>query len=209
MKFLGYVYDAFGHYKAPQTLEDEFALVKFINEYLEAPQMVVTDLNDNQLLLTREGVDFYSNLSSLGIELGDVYRQIREDQPDSEDDSHQKPPWEALYDSIGLSPSEVRMRQNVKQSCLAAKTVKDVAELLKETYFSVYFYNQKRDKCWGHLDVENLIAELLLQDGEGYWYDTGSQVKLEGESRVHHLRSSEDIHEFLLLDTPTSLEKML
>ena len=209
MKFLGYVYDAFGHYKAPQTLEDEFALVKFINEYLEAPQMVVTDLNDNQLLLTREGVDFYSNLSSLGIELGDVYRQIREDQPDSEDDSHQKPPREALYDSIGLSPSEVRMRQNVKQSCLAAKTVKDVAELLKETYFSVYFYNQKRDKCWGHLDVENLIAELLLQDGEGYWYDTGSQVKLEGESRVHHLRSSEDIHEFLLLDTPTSLEKML
>ncbi len=207
MEFLGYVYDAFGHYDAPQTLKDEFALVKFINEYLEAPQMVVTDLNDNQLLLTREGVDFYSNLSSLGIELGDVYRKIREEQLDSGDDSHQKPPWEALYDSIGLSPGEVRMRQNVKRSCLAAKTVKDVAELLKETYFSVYFYNQNRDKCWGHLDVENLIAELLLQDGEGYWYDTGSQVKLAGESRVHHLRSSEDIHEFLLLDSPTSIEK--
>jgi hypothetical protein len=202
MEFLGYVYDAFGHYDAPHSLEDEFALVKFINEYLEAPQMVVTDLNDNQLLLTREGVDFFSNLSSLGIELGDVYRQIHHGQTETLEGSQQKPPWEVLYDSIGVSPSEVRMRQEIKTRCLTAKKVRDVADLVKETYFSVYFYNRERDKCWGHLNVDTLVVELLLQDVEGYWYDTGAQVALPGSARVQHLRSSEDIHEFLLLDPP-------
>ena len=204
MEFLGYAYDAFGQYDAPQKIEDEFALVRFITNNIEAPQMVITDLNDNQVLLTREGVDFFSNLHSLGIELGDVYRQIREGQVEPLKENQQKPPWEALYDSIGLSPSEVRMRQNVKKACLAAKTVQDVADLLKGTYFSVYFYNQERDKSWGHLDEDTLIAELLLLDREGYWYDTGSLVKLAAEAKVRHLRSSEDIHEFLLLDPPSA-----
>ena len=207
MEYLGYVYDAFGRYDAPQKLEDEVALVKFINEYLEAPQMVITDLADNQLLLTREGVDLFNNLSSLGIELGDIYRQVRERQIDSSNESRQKPEWEVLYDSIGLSPGEIRMRQKAKRACLAAQTVADVAELLKGTYFSVYFYNQDRDKCWGHLDEETLTAELLLQDEEGYWYDTGSQFQLAKKARVRHLRSSEDIHEFLLLDTPGAEKK--
>jgi hypothetical protein len=45
---------------------------------------------------------------------------------------------------------------------------------------------------------------LLLQDVEGYWYDTGAQVALPGSARVQHLRSSEDIHEFLLLDPPAA-----
>jgi hypothetical protein len=180
MEFLGYVYDAFGHYDAPHSLQDEFALVKFINEYLEAPQMVVTDLNDNQLLLTREGVDFFSNLSSLGIELGDVYRQIHHGQTETLEGSQQKPPWEVLYDSIGVSPSEVRMRQEIKTRCLTAKKVRDVADLV------------------------TLVVELLLQDVEGYWYDTGAQVALPGSARVQHLRSSEDIHEFLLLDPPAA-----
>ena len=202
MEFLGYVYDAYGRYDAPQTLEDEFALVRFITENLEAPQMVITDLADNQLLLTRGGVDFFSNLSSLGIELGDVYRQIREGQVEPSKENRQKPPWEVLYDSIGLSPSEIRMRQNVKKACLAAKTVQDVADLLKGTYFSVYFYNQDRNKSWGHMDEDTLSAELLLLDEKGYWYDTGSLVQLAAEAKVRHIRSSEDIHEFLLLDPP-------
>ena len=204
MEFLGYIYDAFGRYDAPQKIEDEFALVRFITKNIEAPQMVITDLNDNQVLLTREGVDFFSNLHSLGIELGDVYRQIRDRRVEPLKEDRQKPPWEALYDSIGLSSSEVRMRQNIKRACLAAKTVQDVADLLKGTYFSVYFYNQERDKSWGHMDKDTLAAELLLLDEEGYWYDTGSLVKLEAEAKVSHLCSSEDIHEFLLLDPPSA-----
>lgn len=64
----------------PQSLGDGFALVRFITEHLEAPQMVISDLADNQLLLTRDGVDLFNNLGSLEIELSEIDRQIREGQ---------------------------------------------------------------------------------------------------------------------------------
>lgn len=202
MKFLGYVYDVFGHQDGPQTLSDEAALLAFINDNGDAPQMVITDLAGRQLLLTREGIDLFNALASLGIELGETYLQTRREAVGAFEGNTPKPEWEEFYDSIGVLPGEIRMRQRVKRDCLAAETVADVAALLRGTYFSVYFYNPEREKCWGHFDEATGIAEALLLDGDGYWHDTGSQVRIPTESRVSHWRSGENIHEFILFDPP-------
>ncbi len=43
----------------------------------------------------------------------------------------------------------------------------------------------------------------MTKDQDGYWSDTGRLARIPRDSRVKHLRSGEDIHDFLLFDSPT------
>jgi hypothetical protein len=199
MKFLGYVFDDSRETVQPTTL-DKTSLVQFIKEHLEVKQLIITDTSNQQLLLMRDGVDLFNQLDEFGIHLPDIYREVRESLVGDGKRSEEKPEWERLYDSIGLSAGEIRMRQRVKRACLAAKTVSDVVDLIQGTYFSVYFYSEDKEQCWGYFDESNFTAMSLLKDENGYWYDSGDPVVIPGDARVVHLRSAEDIHEFILLD---------
>ena len=113
--------------------------------------------------------------------------------------------WEVLYDQIGLSPGEIKMRQRIKQYARNARTVNDVANLIRNTYFTAFFYTADDSKAWGYLDAQDLSVSVFVREAlkDGYqWEDTEKPFKLPPEARVRHRSSSEDKHYFTLLDPP-------
>ncbi len=60
-------------------LADQEAVIRFIKAHHEAPQLVITDQRDQQLLLMRDGVDLFNDLDRIGISLQAVLNQIREE----------------------------------------------------------------------------------------------------------------------------------
>ena len=201
MNFIGYVYDETGRCARPEYLGDENALIEFITVHWEAKQLIVTDRFDKQLLLMREGVDLFNQLDKIGIQLSSIFQDIRENLVTDQDASG-KPDWEQLYDSIGLSAGEIRMRQRVKQACKEAQTVSDVIELVRGTYFDIDFVSQDHQRCWRYFDIDRHTAEVMIRDDQGKWSYTDEEEVIPLNARVVHLRSGEDIHEFILLDPP-------
>lgn len=67
MKFFGYGYHSESFTPSPVKLQCSKAVVRFIKDHYEAPQLVITDGGDNQLLLMRDGVDPYNALDQFGI----------------------------------------------------------------------------------------------------------------------------------------------
>jgi len=201
MAFFGYVYDQDERYAPPTSLDDKQALKEFIKANWDAKQLVITDRFDKQLLLMRDGVDLFNQLDQFDIQLSKIFQDIRENLVTNQD-SGEKPEWEQLYDSIGLSAGEIRMRQRVKQACKEAQTVSDVVELVRGTYFDVDFISQDHQHCWRYFDIQRHTAEVMIRDEQGNWSYIEEEEVIPLNARVVHLRSGEDIHEFILLDPP-------
>ena len=197
----GYCFDPEGRYEPPDRLEDLETIIRFIKVHHEAPQLVITDQHDQQLLLMRDGVDLFNDLERIGISLQAVLNQIREEMVEENAQRNEKPRWEVLYDQIGLSPGEIRMRQRVKAACRAALTVADVAEVVRGTYFDAHFLSQDEQKWYRYFDEDDFSATLMIKDENGKWVDEPEKTILSPSAKVRHLRSSEDIHTFELLDT--------
>jgi len=196
----GYRFDAEGKYGPPDRLENQEAVIRFIKTHHQAPQLVITDQRDQHLLLMRDGVDLFNALDQLDISLMDILNQIREEIVADNPQQDEKPRWEVLYDQIGLSPGEIRMRQRVKAACRAAKTVADVAELVRGTYFDAHFLSSDGQKWYRFFDEDDYSATLMTKNENGDWIEVLERVTLSPSVKVQHLRSSEDIHTFEILD---------
>jgi hypothetical protein len=145
-------------------------------------------------------VDLHNELDQVGIDLNFVLNQIRDEVVAEGQNTGEKPEWERLYDQIGLSPGEIRMRQRVKAACRAARTVGDVAEIIRGTYFDAHFLTADGEKWYRFFDGEDTSVQLMRQDEHGEWMDEPERVTLSPNLQVRHLRSSEDIHTFEISD---------
>ncbi len=127
---------------------------------MDETKLVVTDRADQQVLLIQECVNLYNDLDQYEVSLGEIFKEIRAERVGGANGEVRKPDWEILYDSIGLSPGEIRMRQRVKRDCRTARTVEDVAELVSGTYFTVYFTVLMRSSVGGILTRMNSLQRL-------------------------------------------------
>lgn len=200
MDCFGYCFDQEGRYGHPLLLADPDAILRYIRENLDAPQLVITDADDHQLLLMRDGVDLYNALDQVGVDLNFVLNQTRDEIVAEGLELEEKPEWERLYDQIGLSPGEIRMRQRVKAACRAAQTVADVAEIIRGTYFDAHFLTTDGNKWYRFFDEEDYSATLMTSDDNGKWNDEPEKAILSPTLQVRHLRSSEDVHTFEIFD---------
>jgi hypothetical protein len=197
----GYRYDCDGKYGSAVRLESRDAVIDFIRENIDSPQLVITDNLDRQLLLMRDGVDLFNDLDQIGISLMAVLNQVRDEMVEEGSQPGEKPEWERLYDQIGLSPGEIRMRQRVKAACRAARTVGDVAELIRGTYFDAHFHSSDGERWYRYFDEGDYAASLMVKDKNGVWQEEAERVILVPGMKVRHLRSSEDVHTFEILDS--------
>jgi hypothetical protein len=201
---LGYVYSGDTHGE-PQHLENQDELTDFLKAHLYEEEVVITDAGDNLLFRAVDGVDLYSELDELGIDLPALYREVRQELVAGEaQGGAERQPWEEYYDSIGLSPSEIHMRQRAKRLCKAAQTVEDVARLLEGTYFDAYFYSEDRQRAWGYFNPEDYSIDVLEGSQEEGWGERQDPltVTLDRNARVKYVSSGEDVHGFTLLDPP-------
>ena len=194
-----------GRYRQPVRLEGSRAVSDFIKANLFAEELRVCDASDQLLFHSLDGVDVFNGLGAIGIDLPGLFRSVREQMLQTGDESSKKEEWEELYDRIGLSPAEVAMRQRVKKAARLARTVADVAELVRGTYFNARFYSPDDQKCWGYFDETDLTVQQLFDQEIGL-DDAGQKsevrIQLSPEARVQHRSSAEDVHIFTLLDAP-------
>ena len=200
MAFLGFRYNTDGRTLPTVRLETPEDVKRFIRDNLEASQLIITDAQDQQLLLMRDGVDLYNGLVQIGISLNSLLGQIRVESIHDSASSQEKPKWERLYDQIGLSPGEIRMRQRAKAACRAAQTVADVAELVRGTYFDAHFLASDRQTWYRFFDADTYQAIVMTKDKTGEWVEGSTPATLSPTTQVRHLRSSEDIHTFEIPD---------
>lgn len=198
---MGYV-TVGGIKKSVQRITSKQDIISFLKQHLYEDEIVITNSGDEMIFQAIDGVDLYSDLVNLGIDLKSIYQEIRNswqiDEPSTE-----REPWEDLYDSIGLSPGEVRMRQRVKRACKSTRTVADVARLLKGTYFSARFYSEDRSRVWGYFDLDDYSVIVLNESDVGVPGEEQEKTAfLNPQARVKHISSGEDIHTFVLLDPP-------
>jgi len=201
MVYYGFCYDTEGKHGIPVHLEGKEAVISFIIEHLEVPKLIITDAGDNLLLLMQDGVDLFNHLEQEDISLNLIIAETRKKSIDEYSQPSQKPKWERLYDQIGLSPCEIRMRQRVKAACLAANTVRDVAELVRGTYFDAHFYSSDGQRWYRYFDAEEYTATLMIKDETGKWIEDVDNATLAPSKNIRHLQSSEDIHNFELLES--------
>jgi len=201
--FLGFIYSC-GKHSTPQILADAGEVTLFIKANLYEEELVITDSSDRLILRAVSGVDLYSDLRELGIDLPKLYRECRQGlMPNETTGEDLREDWEVYYDSIGLSPGEIRMRQRVKQACKAAHTVADVIELLEGTYFDVRFISEDHLKTWNNFDPETcLVRENEVIEKDGYSDQLNRALTVDPDARVKHHSSREDVHIFFLLDPP-------
>lgn len=199
--YLGYV--TTGDKRNPiQRLTNTQEIISFLRKYLYEDEVVITDSSDRMVFRALDGIDLYSRLDDLGVDLGEIYVDIRTSWRVDESQTSREP-WEDLYDSIGLSPGEIQMRQRVKKACKTAGTAADVARLLEGTYFSVRFYSEDRTREWGYFDHDDYTVIILNESDAG---EPGEEQEraaiLNPQARVKYVSSGEDIHTFVLLDPP-------
>jgi len=204
--YFGYTYKE-GRHGDAISLESTDAVVAFLKAHLYEEEVCITDAGDNLIFRARDGVDLYSRLDEMGIDLPAIYRGIRgeivAEAEEEEEEEGEREPWEEAYDSIGLSPAETQMRQMAKAGAKAARTVADVARLVEGTYFDAFFETEDRTRAWGYFDPTDYSAVVMKESadegGQGY---CGRQVFLKPQARVRHTGSGEDVHAFILLDPP-------
>ena len=195
--YLGYV-DTGGRHDAPQWLGTVDEVISYIKEHLYAEEVVISDSGDRMIFRAVDGVDLYSDLGELGIDLRKIYQEVRQDLVEDEGQGRvEREDWEVYYDSIGLSAGEISMRQRVKRLCKAAQTVGDVIKLLEGTYFDAHFSTEDQQRQWGYFDPDD-CSVVNLDDDPG---QRGS-VHLDRDARVQYISSGEDVHNFFLLDPP-------
>jgi hypothetical protein len=201
--FLAYIIEG-GFYGTPVRLLSASELVAFIKKHLYAEELRITDCGDNLIYHAVNGIDLYSDLESYGIDLPEIYREIRAEWVNrSADNETARQPWEDFYDSIGLSAGEYEMRQKSKRAAKSAKTVQDVAYLLEDTYFDAFFTSEDSQRAWGYFRGGDFSAVTMVGDEISGWQgDWERVVHLSPGARVRHKRSGEDSHWFILLDEP-------
>ena len=76
----------------------------------------ITPLNSAHTIFeARDGIDLHSELQQHGVDLPRIYKEIKEEVLAKESSSSEaREPWEGLYDSIGMTPSEISQRQHLK-----------------------------------------------------------------------------------------------
>lgn len=198
--FLGYFYRN-GRYGQAERLIGAQEVCEFIKKYLYEEEIRICDSGDNLVFQARDGVDLFSRLEDFGIDLPGIYQALRREALGSNAEELPRPKWEVLYDSIGLSPGEIAMRQRVKKAAREATTVADVARLLEGTYFSACFYSEDETCCWSYFDPHDLTVRKMERVEDDYgtgWQETGEQITLDLDARVRHHSSGEDIHAFIL-----------
>ncbi|MFH1330143.1 MAG: hypothetical protein ABIJ48_05775 [Actinomycetota bacterium] len=197
MRIVGYTTSAGQRTKTVLPKKRE-VLLHFLEAHLFDDEVVLTDSADRLIFRAADGIDLYSRLDEFGIDLPTLYRRLRQAAvPVAPRDEGAREPWEDLYDSIGLSPGEIAMRQRVKRAAKAARTASDVAELLAGTYFDASFESGDGSRSWAGFDPGDLsVVGQLADDG------TGERIRLPPDARVRHRGSGEDVHCFVLLDSP-------
>lgn len=199
---LGYVYSK-GLHGEPAILSSLDLLENFLLTNLYAEQVVITDNGDNLWFESIDGVDLYSRLDDLGIDLPALFQQSRRVlylQDEEQDIDRQ--PWEELYDSIGLSPGEIAMRRRVKELVKKVETVEGVIHLLDGTYFDAIFTYYGDPDNWGYFNPEECSVTFNLAEYQDDNQQPPSRVILLSPStRVRHIASGEDIHHFELIDS--------
>ena len=201
--YWGYVYS--NDMRSERILiADKSELLYFLKSHLYDTQLEITDARDNLVFRSLEGVDLFSNLGDIGIDLPAIYQESRKEMiAEEESEPKDREPWEDHYDRIGLSPGEIRMRQRVKAACKAARTIGEVAVLLEGTYFDASFISEDKTRAWGCLNGQDCSVCLLRGSEEEGWGNAGNErVTLDRETRVRHLSSSEDMHWFSILNPP-------
>ena len=197
--FLGYV-TLEGYHAAPSSLTGMDEIRSFLKEHLFDEQVLITDSSDELWFQALDGVDHFSRLAELGIDLPELYRQHRQKLLDEVvDPLVERQPWEDVYDQIGLSSGEIRMRQRVKMLVREARTISDVARLLEGTYFDVLFCQADGQPAWGYFDPQDFSVSLLHEEGKS---NHAARIVLAPQTRVRHVASGEDIHLFELIDLP-------
>ncbi len=191
--WLGYIYVK-GRYGSPKRLEGVDSVVAFLKNHMYDEEIRITDTGDDLLFHARQGVDLFSALHEIGISLPQIYQEIRQDTvAEAGEEGREREDWEDLYDSIGLSPDEIGMRQSAKAAAKAARTVADVAKLLRGTYFDAFFETSDGSRSWGYFDAKDYSVR---ED------PTDKRVVLNPETRVRHIGSGEDVHVFVIRDPP-------
>ena len=193
-----------------ERLEGRRALEEFLKAHLYDEEIRVTDAMKQRVLLhVRNGVYDVglSRPEELGVSLPEIYEDIRRSIVVEEGvDSHQRESWEDLYDSIGVSPDEIRMRQRLKPDLKSVRTVTDVAKLIEGTYFDASFKTEDGNRSWGYFDGETFtVTPMIPVDGplgRGWQFDSGKRVQLDPDARIQHCGSGEDVHGFIILDPP-------
>ena len=202
--FFAYLYQD-GCYRLPIQLVGREAVLEFLRNNLYAEELRLCDASDQLLCQIVNGVDLVNKLDEISIDLKSLFSSGKRDPDSSGKINRPIENWEVLYDRIGLSPGEVRMRQRIKHAARNARTVDEVANLIFETYFTAFFYTADESRAWGYLDAQDLSASVftreVLNDGSR-WVDTEKTVRLDPEARVRHRSSSEDKHYYTLLDPP-------
>lgn len=183
------------------ALQGAEAVAAFVKEHLYAEELRITDTADELIFHAVDGIDLFSRLDELGIDLPALYDAIRREAvaAESAPEQREREDWEALYDSIGLTPAEVSMRQAAKRAARAARTVADVVSLLEGTYFDADFQSEDGSQRWDCFDPRSYSALVRSREGKR---DRPREVRLNPQARVRHLGSGEDVHLFVLLDPP-------
>lgn len=189
-----------GYHGPPARLHDLEEVLAFLKAHLFNEQVTITDRRDELWFEARSGVDLFSRLDELGIDLPELYHQHRQEILDEAIEIDiERQPWEELYDQVGLSPGEIHMRQRVKKLALEAKTVSDVASLVEGTYFDVLFCLADGQPAWGTFDPQDFSVSPLQEEAQAHLI---SRIVLAPHARVRHVASGEDIHLFELIDLP-------
>jgi hypothetical protein len=202
-----------GRFGRASRLETVAEIVAFLREHLYDEEVRIVDADDFLVFRAMGGIDLYSRLGDLGINLPALYREIHatwvaEAQAGAGEGGRPaaggevvepREPWEELYDAVGLSAGEIGMRHRAKRACRAARTVADVVDLLEGTYFDAFFQAEDGSREWGYLDRSDGTVEVVRPRGEE---GAPLRVRLDPAARVRYHSSGEDIHLFVLLDPP-------
>ena len=202
-KYWGYVYSN-NDLVACLQLTNKAEIINFLKSHLYDDQLEITDNGDNLVFRSQNGIDLFSSLAEIGIDLPSIFQESRQELYASEEqEENNREPWEEHYDSIGLSPGEIRMRKKVKRECKAAHTVGDVAALLRGTYFDASFISEDKKRAWGYLDENDCSVYIFDGSEEDGWRNEREEmIFLNLDARVKHISSSEDKHWFFILDPP-------
>jgi hypothetical protein len=156
-----------------------------------------------------DGVDLHSELRNHGIDLRQIYEEVKQEALALIQSGEAREPWESDYDSLGVSPTEIAMRQRVKGAAKAARTVADVASLLEGTYFDALFETEDGERAWSSFDPATMSASCLAREDlpwegatEHAWRNSSETVTLSPTARVRHRGSGEDVHVYVILDPP-------
>ena len=203
-----------------EQIRGKEGILKFLKEHLFAKsaddktEIRITDSQKNRVIFQSiGGVDLHSELQCHGISLPELYQEIKAEmvkRVQGTDATADMPEWEKYYDSIGLSAEEVEMRRIAKQRSKAAKTVRDVAELLKGTYFDAVFSTEDGTRSWAYFDPEEFSAQPNKQLGGnlGWKADRLKRIMINPDALVKYIGSAEDRHGFVLLDPPDDLDDL-